>query len=435
LEKDKKIIIATPNADEHYFKSHFEKLGIEVIKQPSNKNKGSRDFQLFLDLIRSFGTPNNPKDSNIDIKYQIYLSRKPLRPLVEAVFKACVHIHRKFRVARILVEYLSQFRDLSEYRRILSFYNVSMLILDGIGFSSTNVSNWGYAAKGTCFSTTIITNWDHPSTKGYRSVSTDQYLVWGSEMTEELMKYHDIKQQKIKEVGSALFDIYFSPEKLISKENICLNFGLSPQKKTVLFISNSPVNFPHNISIVKYLYQLICEMNYEFQLLVRLHPLFLSLTAKNELKEHELLINQPGIAYSIPRVLSQVLIPDMDFEEIKLSASLINYSDLVICLFSTMQLDACICGKPVINIAFDWEKNQLSTQTASKFSGYIHIKRLIMKNMVDIAYNKIELKEKIIDILSNSSKKNINFKLLERECGKLDGNSARRIAFYIQNYL
>ncbi|MEI2740098.1 MAG: hypothetical protein V9F01_15085 [Chitinophagaceae bacterium] len=354
LQEDHKIVVVSPNANEAYFSEWLSKKGITVIAPPALKAGSGRNLQSLLELVRYYGMPNTDSGANIEIKYRDYLNRHPMRPLFLNTFSAAVQAHRKYRGIRAILIKIGNLYDVGAYRAIIKEHKVSLLVLDGIGSTGPHVSNWARAAYKLCSSVTVITNWDHPTTKGYRSVPTDRYLVWGQPMSDELVRYQDIPQERIRKVGSVLFDHYFNDGVLLDRSSVCIKLGLDEARPIVLYISNSPINFPHNLDIVQFLFNFLDDLPSKPQLLVRLHPLYAIPGAANEIAEHKKFALENKITYSIPHVLSNVLMPDMEMDEIILSNSLIKSADVVVNMFSTMQLDACMCDKPTINIGFDW---------------------------------------------------------------------------------
>jgi hypothetical protein len=423
------VLVVSPNAEEEYFREFLRADGVEVLSQPPIPNMSKRSLRRTLELIRHYGLPAADERSNIDVRYQAFLERRPMRPVFLKTFALLVRAHRRHRWVRGTLTRIGRGWDVQAYRKILIQRRVSLLLLDGLGFVGPRMSEWARAAQGQCRSLTVVTNWDHPTAKGYRSECTDHYLVWSPAMQNELMIYHDVPPERIEQTGSALFDVYATPGALLDREQVCGQLGLDPQRPIVLYVSNSPVNFPHNFAIASWLVEHVRMLPHSPQLIVRLHPLFLRASAEAELERHRELSKHPGVAYSIPRVLSQTLVPDMDADEICISASLIRVSDVVVNLFSTMQLDACICDKPVINIAFDWAHGAYGSQRASQMQYYDHLRRISAAGAVRLASSRAELHAQIRQALADPcAQSQQRRQIVAQEAGVVDGHAAQRIA-------
>lgn len=421
------VTVAAPNPDEPYLREWLDTLGVRVIGQPQLPYV-ARSLRTKLEQVRFFGFPDAETGSNIDVKYRLYLAQKPMRPPLIRSYELGVQIHRKIPAARAALTQIGRLYDVSRFRGLLLEHGVRLLVLDGLENSGPNVSGWARAAYGNCRTVTVVTNWDHPTTKGYRSIPSQCYLVWGRAMQDELERYHDLPSNRIERVGSALFDLYARPGSLYTRACICERFGLDERRPIFLYVANSPVNFPDNADIVAWLTRQLGTFSHQPQLLIRLHPLFQKSSA-TELAQYQELARCPGIAVSTPRVLSQRLFPDMDFEELRLSASLVRAADVVVNFFSTMQLDACICDKPVINIAFDWSDKAFGSQQAGRFKGYTHIRRVVDQGATELARNRVELRSQLENALERPKERSAaRQRVVQSECGVVDGKSAERIA-------
>lgn len=422
------VMIASPNADEPCFRDSFKRPGIRLIPQPSVPPQSH--WRRQLELIRFYGLPHSDPTTNIGLKYRNYCQAAPMRPVLMAANDLLVRSHRSLRFARTSVAKVGQRLDVQQYTDILRKNNVRLLLLDGIGSSGPHVGNWARAARNTCRSLTVITNWDHPTTKGYRSTPTDHYLVWGRVMQEELVRYHDIPVKMSQIVGAAIFDVYFQPNALLDRAEICNRFGLDPNRPIVLYAANSPVGFPHNADIVAYLANAFSTWPDTPQLVVRLHPLYLHGSTPRELERHAELSALSGVAYSYPRILSTKLIPDMSGDEIGIAASLIKSADVIVNLFSTLQLDACVCDKPIVNIGFAWDTHRETsgTQHPEHFAGFLHLRPLVEANATAIAANSDQLLQLIRQALDQPGLQREERKLIvQRNLFELDGYAIRRI--------
>ena len=138
---------------------------------------------------------------------------------------------------------------------------------------------WISAAKQLGIKTTIIiTNWDHPTTRGYQTIESDEYIVWGSSMKHEMTFYQDSPEKNIREMGLILFDYYHNNSFYKNLEQ--LQFKKDLNLSYILFITNSPY-YPHNFSIMKFINNILPNVS---NLYVRLHPLHNEKIAKKWFK-------------------------------------------------------------------------------------------------------------------------------------------------------
>ncbi|KAF0119082.1 MAG: hypothetical protein FD151_2075 [bacterium] len=116
-------------------------------------------------------------------------------------------------------------------------------------------------------------------------------------------------------------------------------------------------------------------------------------------------------------------------------AELMNYSDVVINVASTITIDAVAFDTPVINVAFDGYKTKPYKDSCKRYYDYDHYKNIVKTGGVKIAYSIGELIDYTNLYLKNPSIDAEGRKIIrEEQCWKLDGNSGKRIAEYIFQY-
>ena len=166
---------------------------------------------------------------------------------------------------------------------------------------------------------------------------------------------------------------------------------------------------------------------------MRLHPLYANkkecIDFKNYEKKHK------NINFIYPK--SECGWPgDMNQDEIQLSSLLVANSELIITSMSTMILDTIIFNKSVVNISFDWKKNELVPLKLSLQENRIHIKRVKDAKNIFHARSKSELESFINNKIRNKNKnserkKNTTHRLVKQECGQIDGLVIKRITKYL----
>jgi CDP-glycerol glycerophosphotransferase (TagB/SpsB family) len=277
-------------------------------------------------------------------------------------------------------------------------------------------------------SVTIVTNWDHPTVRGYAGIKSKYYYVWGNSMRNELQTHHDIDPQYIKKVGSLLFDLYSHPDYLKSQDYLNFKSKLPISDKYVLIITNSPT-FQYNLKIIKFIRN---NLEKDIQIIIRLHPSFLHKPYKERIENH-IRYNEhnDNVIYFFPQLNDSLIPTDMSYEEMQLSSSLVANAQVVISTMSTMILDGIISKKKLINIAFDWEKDDWSILKLGLLKNRIHLNRILDNKLMYCAQNRTELIALIksfINEASNSNGKYLNIDhTIKAECGPIDGKGNWRI--------
>lgn len=335
-----------------------------------------------------------------------------------------------FRKALRLLAYLLLID--SRYTALLKEKNIDKVLLDGLTSLWPINAYWIAASKNLGLeTTTIITNWDHPTTRGYESIDSNQYLVWGKSMKEEMIKYHDIKPSKLDISGSIIFDMYSDPSFILTVEQINSLYIRNIPKQYVLFVTHSPY-YPYNFELIKYIRK---QIQNDITLVIRLHPLYLDNFAKNELEKHKKYdVANQNVIYFYPNSASNSLSADMSYKEIQLSASLVGNAKVVLNCMSTMLLDGLINNKPVINIAFDWEKGTLIANTLSIAEYRIHLSRVINAPGTYLVRTRAELSDLIYELVNQRLElkgSSIIDEIILNECGVIDGSATMNIANHV----
>ena len=212
----------------------------------------------------------------------------------------------------------------------------------------------------------VITSWDAPHNMGLRGARPDYVVVWREVQKREVVRYQGFRPERVVVGGMPAFDVYRNTHHWPSREDLFARYGLDPQRKLIMFATKSPAVYLH-IRIMEALVKAIGDgrFSYPAQLLARLHPLhFTSFLANSPalqsiMAEYQALAAQTSyLAFSIPQVVSTKMDNDMPGEAREL-ACLLHHTDVLINLFSTIQLEACLADVPVINVAFDPPRGEL----------------------------------------------------------------------------
>jgi hypothetical protein len=423
------IAVANPNAFSDLI-SQF-KGRVSFLRSPELINSYSKKQKIYryINLIQTFGLPKDKIYSAIWVKKKLWEKNTHYSRIKRIFVLTLSRIHSNFYFFRKALKFLTYPLIIdSRFTELLKNKTIDKVLVDGPTSLWPINSYWIAASKKLGLeTTTIITNWDHPTTRGYQSIDSNQYLVWGKSMKEEMIKYQDAKKDNVVEVGSILFDMYNDKSFILPINKLKTKNSQNIKNGYALVITNSPY-YPYNLEIIKYLRK---HIQSEIKLVIRLHPLYNDHYAKEELALHKDYDRvESNVVYFYPKSSSCAFSADMSFEEIQLSASLIANAGVIVNSMSTMILDGLICNTPVVNIAFDWKKNVLIYLLASKQEYRIHLKRILKADGLFLAKNRKELIS-LINKLPLSKKLEYNKSnkvIIKNECGTIDGNASINIA-------
>lgn len=97
-----------------------------------------------------------------------------------------------------------------------------------------------YGKSKNIFTILSILTWDNLTTKGGFNIIPDKFIVWNKYHKKELLKYHQINQEKIIICGSPFFDKWFSKKYDNYNENLFYSlFNLNHYDKFVIYLGSS----------------------------------------------------------------------------------------------------------------------------------------------------------------------------------------------------
>jgi len=227
----------------------------------------------------------------------------------------------------------------------------------------------------------MVKSFDNVTGKGHFAFKPESVIVWNKIMEKELVDLYGYKKENIVITGVPQFDLY-KEDPQISRKEFFENINLDPNKKTILYATNSEFLGVDDFFNVEFIQSNLNDMN--AQLIVRVH--FgdnLNRYSKTDFKN--VYFQVPGIEEGLSsneRVAHKNFISEL--------RDTLFFSDVTINTASTMTLDAIACGKPVINIFFDWEKREY-LKSVKRFYDLIHYEPIVRFNKKNMANSKEDL--------------------------------------------
>jgi hypothetical protein len=262
-------------------------------------------------------------------------------------------------------------------------------------------------------------------------------------MKRELVELHDMDPAKIFVGGAVQFDHYFQDGYVMSRQDLLSKFGLCPDRKIIYFATKSPTLFPWNPDITRTIAEAIHQDRFESpcQLLVRLHPIHFRM--KNGQLRFEEVIESYGqiareydhVTINSPTMQSKNIAFDMPQTECTDVASILHHSDVMVNVFSTMNLEASIFDLPTINVGFNG-MNQSGTDEAwlsvEVDERQTHNQRVLKTGGVRLARSGEELIEFInMYVKTPETDREGRTRMVEQECGPNRGEAGLRVANYV----
>jgi hypothetical protein len=209
----------------------------------------------------------------------------------------------------------------------------------------------------------------------------------------------------------------------------------------VLFATASPRTYAHHLVVAETLARAIEQeaLGVPAQLVIRLHPLNFGPEFEASLEEYEALLHRyEHVHLNVPRVLSKRLAYDMPEEENILLGSLLKHCAVLVNVFSTTTLEACLLDRPVVLVGSQAHKGlertardaatHVGTYRALDFDAYTHQAEVVKAGAASVARSMAELVTLTRFYLENPAvDSDARRAIAQLECGPTDGHAGARI--------
>ena len=270
---------------------------------------------------------------------------------------------------------------------------------------------------------TQILSWDNITCKGHFRMLSDEYIVWGPIMRNELKRFYKIKDQHIHECGVPHFDLHFK-----NRNNLKWKPG---DEKYLVFAMSAPYFAPREIDIVERIASWIEEGRWPgLKFVVRPHPqnVIGNMADLSWLKRLDAL-SSANIKIDYPEINEGSNIRwSMKQSDMEKMSRLIAGSTAILNSGSTMTIDGLCYHNPVIVTAFDNEEELPWHLSVKRVMEYEHFRNIIQSGAVAVAWNYNDLEDAINQAIENPEARLEEMKsILFAEIGIDDGNATGRV--------
>ena len=322
-------------------------------------------------------------------------------------------------------------------------YNPSLVLLAHL-FGDVEVAFLRSARRRNVYTLGLINSWDKLTARCMMRLLPDQLIVHNGIVKSEAEKYADISDKNIFVSGLPHFDFYTNFP-CTKREVFLSRIGLKPGEKIILFCPAGTTKdladyldrnkLPSHISdpdteMVILLDKLISsgELPAGLRLVVRFPPND-SVGVKNDYPyKTKIVFQTPGRRFSLKRGQDW----DMDRNDFQELADTLYHASVVVTYPSTMVIDAAVFDRPIINVNIDFPNTPHGFLTW--FYDVAHYQPVLKSGAVKLVHTESELLEGLRFYLENPVADNEGrHRLVEWECGSLDGRAGERIARLILN--
>jgi hypothetical protein len=423
----------------------FEKLRLDALE---NRMRASRIFE-WLRLVRFHTYGNSTPNSLGTRRYHAYVFKEeilgkasfPFGKLFFGTVIPAAHMASRWKwFRRGLVALEGAMFKFEAHGGIYQRYRPVITVVPSLGYAH-DVFLMREARRHGARILSIIRSWDNTTNKGYGGCTPDHVFAWNNLMREEAVRHHDVPADRVEVAGIPHWDVYFRDTPMRSREEFFAHHSLSPDRKTIYYAMSGPNSFRKNVEIIELLLQAIRDgrIEHSAQLLVRIHPGFVSYTRKwMDQVEHfrreiprlkaeygDLL----GISDQAVRRLGNVEILD-PINQV-LNKEIFSNVDVLVNIYSTQMVEGAIFDLPIITAG--WHPLRNTDKPISVFEEYDHVRRVLATGAVSTTHSPEALIETINADLADRPRLAPQRKaLVEQEITHFRGdaglNSAKRIA-------
>jgi hypothetical protein len=272
---------------------------------------------------------------------------------------------------------------------------------------------------------TFIFSWDNLTSQGRIIPSYDHYLVWNEHLRDQLLKmYQFVRPHQVTVTGTPQFDFYFQPEFYWTREEFCRRVGADPSRPIIFYstgMANPMFGEPRIVEGIADIVKGLTGSGHP-QLLVRVYP------KDRTGRFDELKARRPDVLFPDVPWEPEWLTPKI--EDGWMLTNTIRHAAVGINAASTISLELCMFGKPVINIGYNPPGMNIWPWDYRNFYQFEHYKPVAESGAVTVAWSEDELRTQLCDGLANPHARIAEQRaLIDRMFGSfLDGRSGERVA-------
>jgi hypothetical protein len=300
------------------------------------------------------------------------------------------------------------------------------LVFNGSHVHSTVALPWVRAANALKIPTaTFLFSWDNLTSQGRILPRYDHYLAWNENIREQLLRiYPEVRREQVRVTGTPQFDFHFQSQYRWSREEFCRRVNADPSRPIVLYTTSMARPVAGEERVVERIAAMLRQMTDlgPPQLLVRVYPK-----------------DRTGRFEDMKRRCPDVLFPPVPWEpnwltptidDLYLFTNSVHHAALGINVASTVTLELCMFGKPVINVAYNPPDLDIFPFDYRRFYDFDHYRPVTRSQAVLLAWDEKEMPGLIRRALAQpEATREHQARLLQNMFGRtLDGRSADRVA-------
>lgn len=350
---------------------------------------------------------------------------------------------RSRRLRRLVLAADLMLSDHRAHADLFERYRPDLVITGSPGYYRPDEVVLQEAARRGVPSVAVIYGWDNPTTKGYKAVEPNLVVAWSERMRREVVRYHDVAPDRVVVGGVPHWDHYLAEAGLPAREEFFDRLGLDPGRRLVVFALFVPFthDFP-NRELSEALAEATAggELGDDVQLVIRVHPNAMRPAARQDREAIEAITaRHEHVFVNLPETIAE----DLDHpspEDARVLGGLIKHADVLVNVFSTTTLEACLVDTPIVMVGPTAHLRDVDEQAATgslaRIEDFQHLRPVVDSGAARIARDRRELVAHVRAYLHDGSlERDERARLAKDICGPADGAAGRRTGLLLLEQL
>jgi hypothetical protein len=433
-----RVVVLAPNHDEAYLRAELpDDVALEPLRLDAGLPRQAPLWHLLV-VLRNHTLGGGHRLSTIRTKLRVrregMVARGGRRALAleAAIHAACALLWRSRLLRRGLLALETRAFATDLHADVWERHKPDLVVSASPGWFNADAIILREAARHGIRTAALVLGWDNPTSKGYRGADPDVVIAWSDRMAEQLARLHDLDPGRIHVGGVPTWDAYADPASLPSREELCRELGLEPERRIIVYATSTPSGYSRNEAVVERLARAIedGELDVPAQLVVRLHPINFRPDIAADLGEMGALAERHAqVHLDVPEIQSQRLRVDMPASDARRLGGLLANADVVVNVFSTTTLEAFMLDRPVVFVGSSDAAARPGDPDQRAYTRYTHLAELVGAGAARTSRSLDELVEHVRTYLHDPSlERDQRRRFALQECGPTDGYAGERVA-------
>lgn len=309
----------------------------------------------------------------------------------------------------------------SAYEDVFAVYPPS-LVVSGDPLRPGDANLVAQAHRAGVPSLGSVRSWDN--VLKHLRTRADRVTVWNPRNAREAEETDRYAADRIEVVGAPQLDLYSRPDEWqCSREELCAEMGLDPNKRIVLLATSSFTYESDQTYLVDMLLEALRsgEIRQPAQIVLRLHPADL---AGRYMKYRY----APEVVLDVPETYYATLGWTQTEHDMQRMARLLQHSDAMVNFATTVTVECAIFDVPTLLVAFSPIDPEEMRRYVLEQHFTMHYKPLVDRNLVPVAWSREHVVSWLNVYLEDRSLYRAERATIAREWAPFaDGCSARRL--------